>query len=140
MAEIIYNKSIEPENRAEIEKYLNPFIWLIPKWCQRVLVNLYTGEGDAAIATLVDYEYRKITLDFYSCWLIQGSDKMRADVVHECIHFSVNELYNEARRVVLATCNDNEALKDFAFKRLEVSVESVTQDLAFAILNKFDER
>lgn len=138
MAEIIFSKNIEPQNKAEIEKYLMPFLWLIPKWAQRIKINLFSSDGETAIATLVDYEYRKITVDFYSCWLLQDDLTKQENVIHECVHFFVNELYHEARRVVLATCKNNEDLQDFAFKRLNVSVESVTQDLTFAILSKFN--
>lgn len=133
---IIWSKAIEEENKAEIAKYLDQFSYLIPKWCQHLYINLYSAEDNGAISTLVDYEYRRVTFDFYSCWLIQDKEKKRNDVLHECVHASVNELYHQARRVVIATCENNEDLKSYAFGQLELAVESVTQDLTFAILNK----
>lgn len=137
---IIWDKNITDENKAEIEKHLTPYLFLVPKWCQHLYINLYSADENGAIATLVDYEYRRVTFDFYSCWLIQDAEKKQNDVIHECVHAVVNELYHEARRVVIATCENNSALKEFAFTRLEVSVESITQDLTFAILNKFNEQ
>jgi hypothetical protein len=40
MTKIIWNKNIEPQNRVEIEKYLNPFLWLVPSWAQTEINDL----------------------------------------------------------------------------------------------------
>jgi hypothetical protein len=138
--EIIYNKQIEPGNKAKIEEHLNPFLWLVPKWCQHLYIGLWDSKGESAISTLVDYEYRRITLDFYSCWLAQDDYMMRDNVIHECIHFNVNHLFNEARSAVGILGGDNEKLKDYAYEQLRMAVESVTQDLSHAIHNKFNEQ
>lgn len=137
MAKIIWDKNIEPENKTEIEKYLYPFLWLVPKWCQTIHLSLYDADDEAAVSTTVDYEYRRITLNFYARWLIQTPTLKQDNVIHECIHFFVNELYHQAQRAVEAAWEDNEQMKNFAFEQLKISVEAITQDLAFAIYNKF---
>lgn len=139
MAEIVFNKNIEPQNKAEIEKYLNPLLWLVPKWCQAIHLNLYDANDETAIDTTVDYEYRRITLNFYSSWLTQTPTLKQDNVIHECVHFCVNELYHQAQRIVTATCENNEQLKYYAFEQLKISVEAVTQDLCYAIMNKLNE-
>jgi hypothetical protein len=138
--EIIYNKQIEPHNKAEIASYLKHYVWLVPSWCQHLYVGLWDSKGDSAIATCVDYEYRRITLDFYSCWLTQSDYMKRDNIIHECIHFNVNHLFNEARSAVKILGGDDEKLKDYAYEQLRMAVESVTQDLSHAIHNKFNEQ
>ncbi|HEY0659595.1 MAG TPA: hypothetical protein VGD05_14060 [Pyrinomonadaceae bacterium] len=141
MVEIKWNKNIEEDSKIEIEKYLNPFLWLIPKWCQSITINVYDSDDQgAAIATLVTYEYRYITVDFFSAWFIQTPSVKQDNVIHECIHFFINEIYHKGRQIVKSTCKDNEQLKEFAFEELRIAVESSTQDLAFAIQNKFNGR
>ncbi len=33
MIKINWNKNIEPAVKVEIEKYLSPFLWIVPAWC-----------------------------------------------------------------------------------------------------------
>lgn len=139
MAKIIWNEAITSANKAEIEKHLEPFLWLVPKWCQHLFIGLWDADGDAAISTIVDYQYRRIELNFYSSWLTQSEYLKRDNVIHECVHFNVNHLFIEARSIV-TNCLENEQLKNYAFEQLKTAVESITQDLTFAINSQFDKQ
>lgn len=103
MAEIKWNNGVEDANKIEIEKFLNPLLWFIPKWCQQITINVYASDDDAAVSTLVDYEYRKVAIDFYGSWFIQDDKTKRDNVIHELVHIFVNELYHQARRVIQST-------------------------------------
>lgn len=137
--EIIWNPQIQPNNKEEIEKYLLPYLWLVPKWVQKLYINLWDADKDAAISTDISYEYRRVSFDFYTCWLNSSPHIKQDNVIHEFIHCSVNPLFHQAREVAAATCKENEDLKDYAYEQLRISVESVTQDLTYAILSKFNE-
>jgi hypothetical protein len=141
--EINWNKNIEPHNKAEIEKHLNPFLWLVPKWCQEIHINLFDSSskhGDSAIETITNYEYRFIQIDFFSCWLNCSDETKKESVIHELAHGFTNLIYYQARRAVIAGTADNEALQGFALDELSKTIEAATQDLAFAIYNKFNEQ
>ncbi len=102
-------------------------------------MNLYSTENSSSIATTVNDEYRWIQVNFYSCWLLESPKDKQDAVIHECVHFFVNPLYHQARRIVAATCGGNEEMKNFAYGELQKTIESVTQDLTYSILNKFNE-
>ncbi|MGI8542466.1 MAG: hypothetical protein ACR2MD_03205 [Aridibacter sp.] len=137
---ITWNKNIEPENKAEIEKYLDPIRWLIPRWCQKLVVSLWDSDGDgAAISTDVNYDYRNIELDFYSNWMLPDSQTKQENIIHECVHFFICPLYNQAQRFIENSA-DNDDTKKFKLAELAITNESITQDLSYAIGNKFGSR
>lgn len=134
---ISWNKNIEPENKAEIEKFLDPLIDFIPAWCQELIVSLYSGNNtDASIETTVNYDYRRIELDFYSAWLLHNAEDRQLELLHEFIHFFICPLYYQAQRI-LENCSYANDAKNALLEELKITNESITQDLCFAIGNKF---
>jgi hypothetical protein len=141
MTEIVWNNGIEPQNKAEIEKYLNPFLFLIPKWCQRLVINVYPSDNGNAIETTTHYDYRWIQMNFFSDWFVERNEVKQEDIIHDLLHGFTSIAIDYAIRQIDNLCPESEAEK---FNRsmkeqLTILCESMTQDLAFAIMNKFNE-
>lgn len=145
MAEIIYNPTIQDGCKAEIEKHLVPFLWLVPNWVLFLNVNLLDSTSDncGELATVtVDYDYRRITIDVATAWLDRTEDEKSFALVHELLHGYFALIADYARDAIHNLCPKDEAEKFNAsmIKELTTRHEATTQDLAFAILNKFNER
>jgi hypothetical protein len=137
---IIWDKNIETENKAEIEKYLTPFLWMVPAWAQRL--NITLAESDEASSgnlagMRMRFQYREIDIDICPEWFIRDDDRKRDAVIHELCHIFNYALFQFADDLIDKFVDDKaaEALKDELLKYLEGG----TQDLAFAIQSKFDE-
>ncbi|MCY7375994.1 MAG: hypothetical protein LH472_08490 [Pyrinomonadaceae bacterium] len=141
MAKIIWNKNIELENKIEIEKYLTPFLWLVPQWCQKIEVNLTCANANYTAQILTRYEYRDAHLDVATDWLNQTAEKKTSDLVHELAHNFYNPLYLFAldNFDILLSENESAKYKQSMRESLRIFNELGTTDLAFAILNKFNE-
>jgi phage terminase large subunit len=140
MAEITWNANIEPANKAEIEKYLNPALWLVPGWCQLIHVNLFdssTENKNSSCETNVDYEYRFIQLDVFTSWLNATAQEKWGNICHEMVHGFTNVTYYQARRAIIHACGDDEKFKEFALSELAQTNEAVTQDLTKVLCDKF---
>jgi len=140
--EIIFNKNIEEINKVEIEKYLKPFIWLIPNWCQKLVINLYPMSDDYpqnALETTVYYDYRWIKINFYSGWLTERDEVKQEHIVHDLLHGFTSIVVDYALEQIDNLCPASEAEKFNRSMKAQLNIlcESMTQDLAFAILNKF---
>lgn len=138
---ITWNKNIDNQHQSEIEKYLNPFLWLTPKWCQNIHINLWdSDESEGADITIkVNYEYRNIILHFYSCYFLRSDDDKQMEIIHELCHTFLGIIADYAQNSFDLLCPKNDAEKFNKHLQDELSVrhESATQDLAFAIYNKF---
>lgn len=144
MTEIVWNKNIEEQNKLEIEKYLVPFLWLVPGWCQTLYIALYPSSetGESVVETTTNYDYRNIKIDFFSCWLNEREDAKAMHVVHELLHGFVAVLADYAGNSFDTLCPEetDEKFNKHLYAELKQRHEAVVQDLAFAILNKFNER
>jgi hypothetical protein len=143
--EIIFNKNIEPKNKEEIEKFLLPWIWLVPNWCQKIVINLYPVSENSpnnGIETTTHYEYRWIKIDFFSGWLTERDDVKQEHIVHDLLHGFTSIVVDYATEQIDNLCPPNEAEKFNRSMKTQMSIlcESMTQDLAFAIMNKFKEQ
>jgi hypothetical protein len=140
MAQIIWNKEIEEVNKVEIEKYLMPYIWLVPSWCQKLVINLYpvSENGGNAIETTTYYDYRWIKVNFYSSWLSERPEVKQEHIVHDLLHGFTSIVVDYAIDQIDNLCPESEAEKfnRSMKKQLSILCESMTQDLAFAILSK----
>lgn len=136
--ELYWNKNIEPQNKEEIEKYLRPFLWLVPGWCWQIQINLFPESRDnSSIEITVNQEYRNLQIDFYCSWLNETDATKSENVIHELIHAFTNQIYYQARRAVIAAADGNKQFEDFALKELSLTNEAATQDLAKAIQYRF---
>jgi hypothetical protein len=143
MVEVIWSDKIKPVNKAEIEKHLTPFLWLVPAWCNRLHIHLPDsgGENGEAIAqTQTDFAYRFIRLEIFTCWLNCSDSDKTFFLVHELVHGFVNTAYHQARRSIAALAGDDkEELKAFALHELSATNEAAVCDLTKVIFDKFRE-
>lgn len=141
MREIIYNKNIEPQNKAEIEKRLTPFLWLAPNWCLELYVNLWDSvEGGELASISLSYDYRRITIDFATAWLDRDAAIKEQTIIHELLHGYLGLVADYARDSFNNLCSKDDAPKfnEHLQNELRIRHESATQDLSFALLNKFN--
>lgn len=131
---------ILPETRAEVIRIFTKYENFIPGWVNEVIVNVASGEGDGGIAAqvAVNYEYRNVVLEIFSCWTIQQPFLREQNIIHEISHMTVNPFYCQARRAVIASTAEDSAIREFALTELEKSVEAVTEDMAIAIWRQFN--
>lgn len=142
MVTISYNKNIEPVNKAEIQKYLEPFLWLVPTWCHEIVVSLWSAhdetQGRAAIRTGIDYEYRTASMDFYGCWLLCTDYDKGLHVVHDLLHIPSSIYVDYAEGCIKRLCpeEDTPKFRDHMLEESRMRCESMTQDLAKAIYGR----
>lgn len=136
--EIIFNKAIEEENRKEIEKYLNEFIWLIPSWLHKLTVFVNTNDEIGHLAGMrTRFQYREADLDICPEWFVRNREEKRDAVLHEFCHLHNYQIFDFADRLIQEFVTDEKAsamLSDEMTRYLEGG----TQDLTRAILNKFN--
>lgn len=142
MTEIIFNPQIQPINRLVIEKYIKKYSWIIPRWCHQLHVGLWDCKDDTLAEVKVDYCYRRATVDIYSSWLDRTEVEQEKALLHELIHIHLAIMADYARNEFNNLCPKEEAAKfnQHLIDQLTIYHESITEDLAFAILNKFNER
>lgn len=138
MSEITYNKNIEPNIKAIIESQLNNWTWLIPAWCKRLQINLVDG-GDFSADIETSYEYRYATLRIDMSWFNIEDSHKTLDLVHELCHNFYNPMYWFARDNFDILLGDDSERKhrDSVRDTLRRFNEIGTQDLAYALINKF---
>lgn len=141
MLNVSWNGNIEPPVKAEIEKHLAPFLWLIPAWCHELTVSMWNSEAGngAAIRTGIQYEYRKAHMDFYSVWLTETDYNKGLHVVHDLLHVTNSIYVDYAEGVIGRLCTKEEAPRYHAqiFEESRMLCEGMTQDLAKAIFERF---
>lgn len=127
--------------RAEIEKYLTPYLWLLPQWCLDFQIyDAYSEESSEVAADCqCDYKYRRVVLTFYSNWFVQTERNKEQALIHELLHAFINPLYHYAKEIAEGFAEDNVRLKQALMGELKERNEAITQDLSFAIFNKFNE-
>lgn len=140
MVTVAWNPNISAVNKIEIEKYLNPYLWLVPKWCQKLVINVYPiAENDAnAIETTVYYDYRWIKINFYSSWFVERAEVKQEHIVHDLLHGFTSIFVDYVQNQIDILCPSNEAEKfnQTMHQQMRILCESMTQDLAFAIMNQ----
>jgi Zn-dependent peptidase ImmA (M78 family) len=139
---ITWHAAMQPDNKAKIDFYFQKWNWLIPKWVLFTEICLWDSTADAEMTAqaFVNYSYRRLTLEVYTKWLDCPDDEKEFVIVHELIHAFTLPPITFARDFIDTASKDNEMLKETATAELNVRNESSTQDLAFAIYNKFNER
>jgi hypothetical protein len=138
---INWNKNIEPHIQAEIDRYLQPALWLVPGWVQSVWINLWGSDnasGEASISINANYDYRNVVLDFYTIWLNQSHEEKTMQMLHELLHIHLSLIADYSRDKINLLCPSNEAEKFNASLQegLRERHESATQDLALIIFEK----
>jgi hypothetical protein len=140
MVKLTYCQNIQPENLAEIKKYLEPFLWLVPDWCHEIVVQLFSSdESGSAMQVSNKYEYRTVELTFYSSWLAHTDYDKGHHVVHELMHIPTSVYVDYAERTMNRLCprEANEQFHAHMMEESRIYCESMTQDLAKAIYDRF---
>ena len=138
MIEIVYNNEMQPQTKAVISLYLQKYKWLIPKWCQVLNVACWDASNDGVMATMKsDYAYRSAELCIYSQWLDRSEREQESTIVHELLHIHLAVMADFSRHTINHLCNENEAPKFNAHLQEQLAIyhESITQDLAYCLLN-----
>lgn len=136
---ITWNKNILDGHKREIENCISPLLWIIPKWCGFMHINLFDQHEDGALATVyVDYTYRRITINFFARWLTETPKERFFTVIHEFIHTNTAIIADYARDTFNTLCPSDEAgrFNKSIQEELITRHESATQDLAIAIFNQ----
>lgn len=113
--------------------------WLIPNWCQDMLVRFGTNRPESVAEMTAEVDYRRATLLVNGTWFEPWyTDRERRDILlHEFCHLYVNAVsafcWGEIERLL----DDKESKHGATLREaLRVRVEQVTQDLAYAITRK----
>lgn len=139
MVEIVWNKNIESDNKKEIEKYLKPYLWLIPTWCHTLRVDVDTSTDDGLLASIsVQEQYRQASMTVWAKWFT-SDERTKADtIIHELFHLHTNPLYDFAKNAIRKYADGkDETQMQVVFDEMECYLERQTQDLTFAVYNRF---
>jgi hypothetical protein len=134
--QIIWNLNIGPPEKADIEKYLNPYLALIPKWCQEFYIDLVSSnENEDVVATMnCSYQYRRLTLTLYSAkWFTLPEHERENTMVHELIHGILLPVFTYAYETIGTLASDE--VQELTQRELDGRNEAVTQDMAYCIYN-----
>jgi hypothetical protein len=138
VSKFVYDVDIPSAILVELKRYLEPSGWLIPSWCQKMLIGWCadSDDGGAAINITVNYEYRWARITFFPAFHVQG-DKREA-VIHELIHAFAGILANYARDTIKLLIPEDEAPKfrQHCLDELQMRHEAFVQDMAHCIANK----
>lgn len=140
--ELVFNKNIEEVNKVEIEKYLKPFQWLIPGWLQILNIHIEPSENENLIASMcVQERYREANLTIRPLFFTKDDLTKKDAIVHELIHIHTNPIHDFSKNAMRKfSGSEIDSTMAVVFDEMECYLERQTQDLAFAILNKFNER
>jgi hypothetical protein len=136
MVEVIWSEKIKPVNKLEIEKHLNPLLWLMPAWAHRLYVHMPDSDldnDDAVAQTQTETAYRFIRLEIFTCWLNKSDEDKTFFLIHELLHGFVNTSYHQARKIIGNLAEDNDPLRKFALRELADANEAQVCDLTKAI-------
>jgi hypothetical protein len=134
--EIIFNKQIEPKNKAEISSYLNKYKWLIPSWAHKITVSIVHSEDAGNLAGMrTRFQYREIEMDVNPEWFVRSHEVKEDAILHELCHMHNYQMFDFADRLIETYIKDEKA-KEMLSDELTRYLEGGTQDLTRAILNK----
>lgn len=141
MINIIFNPAVQPHNQEFIRQHLEPWLWLTPPWCHQIYINLWDSDADSPTLAdiVVHYEYRKMELSFYTCWLDRPQKERIRGVIHELIHGFIAIMGDYARNTFDNLCPESEAEKfnKHLQQELRQRHEAATEDLANVLYDKF---
>lgn len=141
MTEFIYRNEITESAKTEVERIIDRYRWLVPARIQRVFIKLdaISDRPGNAASTMVTREYRFANIDISATWLALPDEEKEMHIIHELVHLSncpyadfVDELvYNAFPK------DENPKLHDYLIEQSRRELEGMTQDLAWAIYQRF---
>jgi hypothetical protein len=139
---IEYCPKFPPEIREKVEPILDDISWLVPGWCQRVVVFWEPVNQDRNSAFInVNYAYRFVQITICSDFLGQTEQEMRDDLLHELIHGFICPMADYAREIIDLYCPKDESPKtnEMLHRELTRKNEAITQDFTFVLAGKINE-
>jgi len=141
MVIVEYEKNMPDEMKAEVSKVLDPMLFLIPGWLQRLRIewccdaNDEDFQGGASMWVSVSYEYRLATLVVTPLLLEDDAKGRQCQVIHELLHVSTCILADYARDEIqrLLPEDDDPKYHGAIMAELTSRHEAMTQDLAATV-------
>lgn len=130
-----YHVQILDEALPIIKKYLEPLLWLVPTWCQDLIVIWQQDKDNSSCAFSIDYEYRRATLYVYPMFLMGDEDTRRTDMLHELLHGFAGILadYAASELKTLLPKEESPKYRASVLRELNMRHESWVQDMAYCI-------
>lgn len=134
-----YKKGIQPEIVEQIDAALQPWLWLVPGWVQRLSVLVKDGGKKRSAQVKINYDYRTVKLTVFSAWLTQSDADRQENLVHELVHIPLALLndFTVDKIDLLCPHDKNEAFNASLQEDLRERHEAATQDLAHRIFERF---
>lgn len=145
MIEIEFDIDFPDTVRGVIEPLIKETAWLFPLWMQKVIMTWDSKQEGSMAKIFVYKDYRWCRIVIYPDFLSILPTTQQESIYHEIIH-CYNVPLKRVACEILDECMPNEQgefsekLQNVLRKQIDSTMESITQDLAFAIMNKFNEQ
>ncbi len=147
MSEIQFQFDVDfPDDvRGVIEPLLNEAKWLFPLWMQKAIVTWNCKSDEAMAEILVYKDYRWCRIVIFPDLLSSPPDVQKESIYHEIIHCYNVPLKKVACDILDECIGDekgemSEKLQNVFRSQIDSVMESITQDLAYVICRKANER
>lgn len=122
------NESILPLVKSRLEKYL----FLIPDWCQNVLIFFKTHNPDGdSLACSTSFHYRFTHINVYPTFF--DDDQWEISVIHEMIHILQSPYTNKVESMIEKFVPPS--IAEYLVEELIKEEEGITQDMALKFFN-----
>lgn len=143
MAETLTTRwDVPPELKASMEKNVAYLIHLCPGWLHELTVRFDSQPDPSDRRTSAhieaDYKYRRAVLTFCPTWIHLTEDERKHTIVHEAVHILTAPVHLFLRETMDELLVDDAAALRVVQANWRIANESVTEDLAIAILAMSD--
>lgn len=125
--------------QKEVEDLLAETAWVLPLWLQKLFIGWDAGDSDSIATTYTDKDYRFARLTVCPHILNKEKHHRKQSIIHELLHTHNAPFADYVDELLDLLCPESEQPKfrESMKKELTRKLEAQTQDLAFAIANKF---
>lgn len=122
------------DTRAQLRPYLEPWLWIVPRWCEEVWVR-FTDCHDTALAECDvrrDYRFATVTLgpDFLGALTVR---ERHETVLHELLHIhhaTLNEVFGD----LIDTYVTDGKQRDMLIVQKKRAIEMMIVDLTTSVV------
>lgn len=133
---ITWCETVPVELKTLLLPILDEILWLLPRWCEELLIEFDPKPEDNFTAACVNSEeYRWVKILVSSYWLQYSIKERKYALIHEFIHASNGYIGNYIKKLTDKFITD-EAAKIFLKGEGQQYIERATQDLAACIYAK----
>lgn len=127
---------VPDEVKASLLLLFEKFFWLLPRWCEELVVQFMPKtEDNAELSLLNSEEYRWVKLFIYPVWLQSSEEERAYNLIHEFVHASNGYLSDYLKRIIDAYVSD-EKTREVLKSEWQFYVERSTQDITHCIYAK----